>query len=642
MRHAFILLAACTGLFFLFLHPVSSSDFFHHIATGRDIILTGALPRVDTWTFTAQGLPWIAHSWRSGVLYYVIHSLFGYEGISVFFALVGVATTAFLYLTLLRLRISQTLALLICFTTAAFISLRWPSRPEVMAPFFISLLFFVLPLLKHKRLAFAIPGIFWLWSALYGSSVFMGIALLAYVITVSRAWKKREILIFLLSVLTSFGNGYGWRSFFYIFTIPKIAGNVGEWLPVTAALDPGNPGVVFFYQYQFLIYGLVCGTTTALLIWTLAKKRELITRQLLFAGPAVGLLAPFFAVRFINLAPLLAAPLTALALTSLPPKPKRVFVLTFLALGIGAAAVRLATYPVGTRLASVPFQSTAIEYLVSHRIKGNVYTSQELGAFIHWRIPDAKVFYDTRDDLYTTTTIPSDLSKLIRGQTDLRTILRTYKADIVVAEADQEILTPLLYVDTWKLVHVGDSQLVFVRTALANALSLQTFDALDPTRSPPAKPGRLPQAKEEMKTILHERESAEHYIRMADILLALGETDEAVGYMEQAQLNDFLGMSAPLVHLGLAEIQAKFYLAARRCGEAHTALIAADRYRRRPFLFSPNNQLFSTINRYWGQYYIDCDRNVPLAREYLLKYAAQTGNSRERKVIESLLDTLVQ
>ncbi len=641
MRRLLAIIGLLLSTFILFLHPVNSGDFFHHIATGRDIILTGSLPRVDTWTFTAAGKPWIAHSWGSGVLYYVVHSLFGYEGISVLFALIGTLTTIFLYLTLRKLAIHRPVAILIALTTAAFISLRWPSRPEVIAPFFVSVLFYLL-LLEGHVFGYIIPVVIWLWSIMYGSSVFMGIILLAVAFLTLRPRKADYLWIFVLSILAAFGNGYGWQSFAYIFTIPKIAGNVGEWLPVTAALDPKNPGVVLFYQYQFLVYGLLVGGTTILLLWAMFHRRDLLANRIFYALCAGALIVPFAAVRFVNLAPLLAAPILALLLTHLSRRAQ-VFAFTgTLALGMAAAAVRIATYPVSVGLAPIPFGSSAIEYLVKNNISGNIYASQEMGGYIHWRLPDSKIFYDTRDDLYTSTAVPADLSRLTNGQTDLRTLLRTYKADIVVAEADQEVFTPLLYLDTWKLVHVGDSQFVLLRTSVADRYGLSSYSALDPTRSPSAKPGELKKAKEEMTQILKQQNSAEQHIRMADILLALGETAEAVRHMEEATIEGFLGMSAPQVRLGFAEIQAKFYLASRQCTKAHTALLQADRHRSRPFLFSPKYQLFSTINRYWGQYYIDCDRDITKAREYLIKYAAQTTNSRERKIIESMLNTLVQ
>ena len=616
----------------LFLHPVNSGDFFHHITTGRDIVATRSRPRIGTWTFTANGKPWIAHSWGAGVLFYFVHTLAGYDGISVLFAGIGVLTALFCYLSLKNLKVAWLIRLIIVFVTASIISLRWPSRPEVFGPFFVSFLLYLLPQIKDRRRAYLVPLIIWIWSIIYGSSVFLGIGIiLIYGV---------RLPILLLSLVAALANGYGLHSFFYLFLIPKVADHVGEWLPMAKALDPASPGVVLFYQYQILIYSLYTLTAIMLIVWFMLRNRMVLKTHIFFLSIFFALFLPFVSVRFINLAPVLAAPLIALLIARLTQKTSVAAVIIFLCMGIAACVVRFATYPVRTGLSAIPFGSSSLQYLSDFNITGNIFASQELGGYIKWRIPTSYIFYDTRDDLYISTNVITDMKRLSQGQTDVRTLLRTYNADIVIGEIDHAMYTPLLYLNTWKLVHVGESTFVAVQASVAEKYGLITFEALDPTRVPPAKPGKLTEAKAEMASVLNRDASAENYIRMAEILLALGKTQDAIRMIEHATIDSFQGMISPIVNLGLSEIRAKFYLADGRCNEAKTALIATEKYRTRPFIFSPHNQLFSAVNRYWGQYYIVCERDIAKARDYLLKYAIQTTNARERRNIEELLDTL--
>lgn len=610
MRRKIAALCVLIASFFLFLHPVNSGDFFHHLATGRDIVTTGKLPRTDTWTFTAFGKPWIAHSWGSGVVYYLIYTLAGYHGISVFFALIGVATVWLISLS--------SRSLLVGFMAAALLSLRWPSRPEVMAPFFSALLLFLMP--RRIRLT---PILIWAWALLYGSSVFLGIILLTSYLLIHARRIKPLLWVVLLSLLAANANGYGWKSFFYIFFIPAIAGNVGEWLPVTRALDPANPGVALFYQYQVLVYGVFALGTIFLVLRYHADR---FSRLL-----ALSVALPFFAVRFMNLTPVLAAPFLSSARTAK---------LLFLAIGIAAAYVRIITYPIGTGLSDIPFASSSIRYLADHNVHGTIFASQELGGFLAWELPDSFIFYDTRDDLFVHTDVANDLARLHNGQTDLRTILRKYRADIVIADVDSEIAAPLLYLTTWKLVHVSDNTMVLVRSPVAEAFGLTPLNALDPTKVPPAKSGSLNEAVAEQSRVLSERPSPENRIRMAELLLARGETAQAMAIIDALSIEGFSGAAAPIVFLGLAEIKAKFALAAGRCADAKTALMQADRYRLRPFLFSPTHELLSGANLYWGTYYTDCERDLAKARQYYIRYAVQTPNARERRQIEQLLDRL--
>lgn len=622
------------ALSLLFLHPVNSGDFFHHIATGRDIVQTGTLPRTDSWTFTAVGKPWVAHSWGSGVLYYLIYSLAGYHGISVFFAIIGVATTWILY--------TSTRTLLVAFLSAALISLRWPSRPEVMAPFFTALLFFFLPTLTHPKKSYIIILIVWLWSVLYGSSVFFAILILFLYILTRKLFTKQSAIIVTLSVAAAMANGYGFKSFLYVFSIPKIAGHVGEWLPVTKALDPSSPGVVLFYQYPVLVYGLFTIFLAMAFTWAILRNRTSLTQNMFFSVISAAVVMPFISVRFLNLAPVLVAPILGILISGLSQRTHRVLVIVCLTIGMSATMTRIYLFPVKTGLETHPFGSSAFSFLDAHNISGNIYTDQELGAYVRWVRPNAKIFVDTRDDLFIPTPIFSDLANLKNGKTNITTILNTYKADIIIGDVANQIYTPLFYLTTWKLVHVGESMFVAMRTELAQRYALSSYDALDPTRVPPAKPGLLTEALADIERVISQDDSLENQVRKAELLLAAGRTDEAYAVAEAIDAPDFYGAARPIVYQGLWELKAKFAFAANQCTSMKTALLHVEAYSNRPFLFSPRKNLLSGANYYWGHYYISCERDISKARQYLRRYAAQTPNSRERRDIENLLESLVE
>ena len=80
-------------VFLLFLHPINASDYYHHLITGRFIAQTHSLPYTDTFSFTASGLPWVAYAWGMGLLYYILESLSGPNAVSIFTAIVGLATS---------------------------------------------------------------------------------------------------------------------------------------------------------------------------------------------------------------------------------------------------------------------------------------------------------------------------------------------------------------------------------------------------------------------------------------------------------------------------------------------------------------------------------------------------------------------
>ncbi|MFI5205434.1 MAG: hypothetical protein ACHQVK_00690, partial [Candidatus Paceibacterales bacterium] len=124
-------------------------------------VIHHSLPYVDDLTFTAFGKPWVAHSWGAGLIFYFVYSLFGPNGIDVLFALFGALASLFLFLTLVYLKVDRKATLVFVWLAASIISLRWPTRPEVLGPLFLSMLVYFLTVQK-KKLIF-LPIFFWLW-----------------------------------------------------------------------------------------------------------------------------------------------------------------------------------------------------------------------------------------------------------------------------------------------------------------------------------------------------------------------------------------------------------------------------------------------------------------------------------------------
>ena len=76
----FIAVLALLGLR-LGLRPLGDNSLFVHIRTGIDIVDGLGIPRVDPYSFTASGEPWVVQSWLASVMYGVIHTLAGFDGL---------------------------------------------------------------------------------------------------------------------------------------------------------------------------------------------------------------------------------------------------------------------------------------------------------------------------------------------------------------------------------------------------------------------------------------------------------------------------------------------------------------------------------------------------------------------------------
>ncbi|HEV7720953.1 MAG TPA: hypothetical protein VGO60_06700 [Iamia sp.] len=60
---------------------VHDNSFLTHLATGRLILDGGGIPRVDPYSFTAHGDPWVVQSWLASVIYAAVDDVAGFGGI---------------------------------------------------------------------------------------------------------------------------------------------------------------------------------------------------------------------------------------------------------------------------------------------------------------------------------------------------------------------------------------------------------------------------------------------------------------------------------------------------------------------------------------------------------------------------------
>src|SRR6266542_5945716 len=73
--------------FFFAARPLSDGDFWWHLKTGQYIIQNRTIPKVDLYSFTNYGKPWVAHEWLSEVIFYIVYSRLGFNSLIFIFAI---------------------------------------------------------------------------------------------------------------------------------------------------------------------------------------------------------------------------------------------------------------------------------------------------------------------------------------------------------------------------------------------------------------------------------------------------------------------------------------------------------------------------------------------------------------------------
>ncbi|OLC54710.1 MAG: hypothetical protein AUH92_03455 [Acidobacteria bacterium 13_1_40CM_4_69_4] len=111
--------------------PIRSFDYWWHLKTGEIIVRERLIPRVDPFSFTAPGVPWVDHEWLFQALAYIGHTTLG-PGALVGVKVALVVLLAFLMVAHLRRERNATPVMAILLAAALVgASFRLDVRPEL-------------------------------------------------------------------------------------------------------------------------------------------------------------------------------------------------------------------------------------------------------------------------------------------------------------------------------------------------------------------------------------------------------------------------------------------------------------------------------------------------------------------------------
>lgn len=417
------------------LTPIMPHDFWWHIATGREIVATGAIPTVDSFSYTRAGEPFYNQSWLAQLLMFGLYQLGG----PALLLLVQAVVVALAYGLLLRLAIRQSGSLrlsvgfLLLGTLPASFD-NWLVRPQTYAlPLFIGTLFMLTawrdprgPRAEDAARArvfwpplLLLPAIGALWVNLHGSFVLGGALIgLTFIGEGLRRLVGRRagglvrpaeppllhlLIAGALTGLAWLANPGGLQVLGYVRNLlgsSQVTSLVSEWSPPTIR-DPN--GVVFFlfliaalvilaYARRrpdpvdmllagaFLWLGLGAGRNN---IWFVAVATPLLVRQLAAWRPEGAAARPAYqGLPALNAA--LAGLIALLLLLALP------WVKPWLGLPPEVGALVHPSTPVA-----------AVERLREDRARpARLFHAMGYGSYLIWAAPEQKVWADPRIELY--------------------------------------------------------------------------------------------------------------------------------------------------------------------------------------------------------------------------------------------------
>ena len=438
-------------------------DIYWHIAVGRNIWRTGALPYFDEFSHTFRGHPWIAKEWLSQLMLFGAYSLAGWRGVATLAAAAAALTYGLLFLALAR-ALRMAVALGVATLAWAFSVGHFIARPQIFADPLIVVWVAGLVGAVDRRSApslWLLPVIA-LWANLHGSFT-IGLALAAAlgaegVISApaeGRMGAARRWAVFLLSALAcACLTPYGYRAL--AMTLHVFVGNealqyVWEWRPRTLE----GLGVIELTLFGLLSLALLNGVKLSL-------PRLAPVIALLYLMLAHLRFAALFAIG----APLLlSAPLTE-QFAFLRPQPlagsERRFRLPLYPIAgllfLGGAVFAADGPKVEPKADITP--EGAVDFLIRERLAEKIYNDYNFGGYLIFR--GVPTFVDGRSDQLFVGGFLGDLHEILdRHPAEFPHYLRARDLSVALVVPESREAQELARSPDWERVYSDRTGEVF-------------------------------------------------------------------------------------------------------------------------------------------------------------------------------------
>lgn len=462
------------------LTPIPPHDFWWHVATGRLTVAQGAVPTVDSFSYTRAGLPFYNQGWLAQVVMYGLYEFGGLALILIVQSFVIVLA----YGLLLRLCVVRTGRLRLCVALLLLTTLplsfdNWNVRPQSYAfPLFVGFLVVLTEYrLGRRDRLWLLPLLMVVWVNVHGTFVLglglMGVMFVGEVLrlfvrrgaegprspVLSRGFVAWGVLTGLAVLLNPRGVGVIW----YVRNLlgsNAVTTLVTEWAPPT--IHEAGGAIFFLFLICFavvLVYArhrpdgtdmLICGV----FLWmALGAVRNVVW----FGFVATPLLA-------VQAASFFAQPRSPRSFAGVPALNALLIGLLGFLLVIGLPWVKPLVLPpsVGA-LVSDDTPSIALVSVIRQQPgrPSHLFHAMGYGSYLIWAVPEQKVFIDPRIELYPYEQWRDYIN--LGQANNVAELMRKYALDgLLLSKREQELLIAVVRKDAGWVVRYEDERTIYL------------------------------------------------------------------------------------------------------------------------------------------------------------------------------------
>jgi hypothetical protein len=523
----FFLLITC-----FFFNKVFTSDYGIHLSIGKHIVETMKVPGKEFLVYPALNDTMNFEEIGFQVILYLVYSMVGTNGVSVFVWFIAATTFLFLYKSLRAREVNPYIALFTLMIFAVSFRIRLQPRPEIFSYLFCSFLIYACSVFYYKgnrKIIYSFPFLFLLWANIHPSTLAgLGIVgafgtqslLIAY-----RERKNREVIknilliplgIFILSFLATLMSKHGFESVITpirLVTSATITQNISEMISLK------NTPYYKYFKYIVLLAAVSCS------LGLISFRLKIHDILMAFYGLKVGFqVARAMAFMSIFTIPLVACSFDGaikrireyidrqqenaleekseregkrkgrkktkskkIKVADVAPKPAPpgsrsyarvallvLWVLFFTATAGGGYYIHMGMHgqlEQGIGLTEHKFSLKSAEFLRNLDIKGNMFNFFDLGGFIDWQLSPKKLaFIDGRGGKQFTD------HQLVTGASEeIENIFEKYNITYIVTKAADSsgLILPLIKYLTnsprWELVFADGLTVIYMKNIPDNA-----------------------------------------------------------------------------------------------------------------------------------------------------------------------------
>jgi hypothetical protein len=455
-------------------HSFTDPDYWWHFKTGEFIVTHRAIPRVDIFSSTAAGRPWVTHEWLAEVLIYLLVQAGGYGTALAAFTLAPLASVVVLWRLLTKERVNPRAGIPVLALSTLMIAMYGTVRPQILSWLMFSVLVYALYGYHSGRLRhlWGLPLLFVVWANLHLSFT-LGLALLAVfigsvagqqLIARERPRVTHLLVILAASVAASCLNPNGARLLIYPLQylplretfLPAIA----EWK------SPDFQSVVFAPLLVALAILLVTGVNPGRLdLWPLSLG--LFTAALALESARYDAV---FAIAFVPIAgTAIRDRWTWAAQAQTPPTGSRA-ALNWALCGITVAAIALAFRPStwsefrhDPRTSGQPIPVDAVNVIAQQYPNARIFNQYEWGGYLIYRLwPNQRPFVDGRGEMFPPELLTQYLDAYV-AKPGWSGILDRYGINLVLVRSDSPLAGALETNPGWRLVKSDKVAAIYVR-----------------------------------------------------------------------------------------------------------------------------------------------------------------------------------